>query len=320
MKREQHIDSRSVSIVFWGTPEFAIPALQELVAHKYTLVAVVTNPDEPAGRNQILTPPPVKVCAETNNIAVLQPVTLKNAEIKLPNADVFVVAAYGKIIPKEMLAMPKYGSLNIHPSLLPRWRGPSPIQYAILSGDAETGVSIMQIDELMDHGPVIAQVAVSIGSHSTYSTLHDTLSKKGAELLIGVLPDWINGNKKGAMQDDIKATYSKMLKKDDARIDWSKNADAIERMVRALNPKPGVWTIWPGEKICRVRIIDAEIENEEPPYGSPGYVWQNEKKELFVKTGKRSIRIKTLTIEGKKAMDARSFAHGHGAVIGSTFI
>lgn len=316
-------------IIFWGTPEFALPSLEALIKHGYKIAAVVTNPDEPAGRKNILTSPPVKVLAKKHKIPVFQPTSLKDPNFKkeVPEADLYVVAAYGKIIPKEIIDLPKYGSLNVHPSLLPRWRGPSPIQYTILQSDIETGVTIMKMDELMDHGPIVAQQRLGITNDKlqmtkiTYQELHDQLAKFGADLLLETLPKWLRGEITPIPQDDAQATYSKILKKDDGRIDWEKSAEEIERMVRAFNPWPGTWTLWPtGESIYRIRIEEADFIDSEPPRGSPGYVWKNEKRPLLVKTDHGSLVVLKLTPGGKKTLEVKSFLHGYPNIIGAALI
>lgn len=310
-------------ILFWGTPEFALLSLEGLLKGGFRVVGVVTNPDEPAGRKQILTPPPVKVLAQKHNIPVYQPENLKNfPQLELPEADLYVVAAYGKIIPKNILEKPRYGVLNIHPSLLPRWRGPSPIQYTILSGDSETGVTIMQMDELMDHGPIIANSKFEIlNSKITYRELHDRLAKLGAELLAETLPKYLGGKISPIPQDNSQATFSKILKKDDGRIDWKRPAEEIDRMIRAFNPWPGAWTLAPtGDKIYRVKIEEGEDTEAESAAGSPGFLWQQDTRTLLVKTGQGSIRIRKLTLEGKKPLDGAAFLSGYSHLVNTTFV
>ena len=311
--------------LFWGTSEFAIPSLRVLVKNGYQVTAVVTNPDKPVGRKQTLTPSSVKLLAKKYKIPVFQPENLKDDNFKkeLPETDLFVIAAYGKIIPKEILELPKFGAINLHPSLLPRWRGPSPIQYAILHGDKEVGVTIMKMDERMDHGPVIvaSNFQLSASSRPVYRELHDKLAELGADLLMEALPKYIRGEIAPEPQNDAKATYSKILKKDDGRIDWKKPAEGIERMVRAFNPRPGTWTIWPSDKkIYRIRIAKSDFTEEEPAAGFPGYVWQDKKTPLLVKTGKGSLIIRSLTLEGKKPLSAESFIKGYPQIVGTTLV
>ncbi len=311
-------------ILFFGTPEFAFPILAMLIKESYLVTGVITRPDEPKGRDYIITPPPIKVFAEKHNLPVFQPETLipERWQNEIPEADLFIVAAYGKIIPNEILTFPRLGALNIHPSLLPRWRGPSPLQYTILSGDTETGVTLMLMDERMDHGSIIAQKKLSIGEKKiTAQELHDTLSHLGAELLKESLQQWLAGTITPEMQDDTKATYSKIIKKDDGRIDWKKPAQDLERKIRAFTPWPGAWSLWPTEKqIYRVRVESAEISDEESPYGSPGYIWKQSKKFLLIKTGKGSLAVRRLTLGGKKAMSVAELIHGYPKLIGSTVI
>lgn len=311
------------SLLFFGTSDFAVPALESLIRNGHRIAGVITNPDERTGRKQTLTPPPVKICAQKYNIPVFQPERLEAERFKkeMPAADIFIVAAYGKIIPKKILNLPAYGTLNIHPSLLPRWRGPAPIQYAILHGDRKTGVTIMQIDELMDHGPIILQKeTTSDPQKMSYRELHDELARLGAELLVSILSRWIAGRIVPVPQNDAQATYSHMITKNDGRIDWSKPAEEIERMTRAFNPWPGAWTLWPDESgIKRIRIETAETASNEPSPGAPGYVWSTGN-EVLVKTGKGSTTIRKLGIEGKRVTDAGSFLRGHQNIIGATLI
>ncbi|MBI3442302.1 MAG: methionyl-tRNA formyltransferase [Candidatus Sungbacteria bacterium] len=332
------------SILFLGTPEFSIPALDALIAGKYDLVGAVTNPDEPVGRKRILTSPPVKLLAQKHSIPVFQPEKLKRElwDRQIPAADLLVVAAYGKIIPKSILEIPKYGTLNIHPSLLPRWRGASPIQSAILAGDADTGVTIMQVDERMDHGPVVAQQIIPIGNRKvTYSRLHDELAEIGAKLLLETIPGYISGAITPTPQDDAKAIYCAVLAKDDGRIDWNKSAEEIERMVRAFDLWPGAWTTWsvPDSRSYRIHIDEADLIRDHNPAGTPGLVWSNvdppssrpvgtseglfslkeNKKALLVQTGKGSIEIRRATLEGKKSLTGAELLHGYPRLVGAIF-
>lgn len=315
--------SVNFSILFFGTPGFALPVLQALITSEYPIVGVVTNPDEPVGRKHELTPPPVKVLAEKHSIPVFQPEKLKCElwDHEIPPADLFIVAAYGKIIPKAILEIPKYGTLNVHPSLLPCWRGASPIQSAILAGDTDTGVTIMQLDELMDHGPIVAQQILHIGDRKyTYPELHDELAKKGARLLLETIPGWVNETIMPTPQDHAKATYCAMLNKDDGRIDWKKSAEEIERMIRAFNPWPSTWTLWhASDRTYRLRIDEADLIPDEPLLGSPGLVWKKEKA-LLVKTSRGSIEIKRATLEGKKILTGAELLHGYPQLVGATFI
>ena len=317
----------NLSILFFGTPEFALPALGALIKNGYGIVGVITRPDERVGRKQILTPPPVKILAEHHGIPVFQPERLDARDFaagKIPRADLFIVAAYGKIIPKDILEIPQYGALNIHPSLLPRWRGPSPIQYTILNGDTETGVTIMKMDEKMDHGPIVSSIKYQVSSIKIiYRELHDELAKAGAKLLIETLPLYLDGKITPVPQDDAQATYSKILTRDDGRIDWQKSADGIERMIRAFTPWPGAWTLWPtGEKILRVRIEKAEQISAGGALqaGGPGFVRTEKNNPIVARTGDGFLAAQRIGVEGKKITDADSFLRGYPQVIGASFI
>lgn len=309
-------------IIFFGTPEFAFPSLAALVNSGYSPLLVVTNPDEPAGRKQILTSPPVKLYAQEKNIPVFQPVHLADDINKIPEADLFIIVAFGTIIPQKLIDKPRLGALNIHPSLLPHLRGPSPIQSAILRGDLETGVTLIKIDELMDHGPIISQVRFSLKEKAwTSPQLHDALASIAGDMLVHVIPKWAAGEINAVAQDDLKATYCKLLKKDNGRIPWSRPAEEIERMVRAYTPWPSAWTLWPGrDKIYRIRIDEARVIEEESPVGSPGYMWQTEAEPLLVKTSKASLAIKKLTIEGRITLSAKDFLRGNPQLLGATFV
>ena len=314
-------EASGIRTIFWGTPEFAIPAFEALVNSGYSVVAAVTNPDEPKGRKQILIPPPVKVFVEKRGIPFLQPRSLSGFAPKLRelNADIFVVAAYGKIIPKEILDMPKYGSINIHPSLLPRWRGPSPIQHSILAGDKETGVTLIAMDEKMDHGPIVATRRIELGERKAgYKELHDELAALGAELLIEILPGWIRGEITLMPQDDAQATYSKIIGKDDGKIDWQKSVLEIERMIRAFSPWPSSFTFWQrNQNRLRLEIEGAEAIEKNQGIIVPGSVWKDETGALFVQTGKGNLRIMRIHPEGRKAMTAEEFLNGYSDIVGS---
>lgn len=310
-----------IRILFFGTSAFAVPALEALAANGYTIAGIITQPDEPAGRGQVLTPPPIKTAALGLRLHAIQPKDLGNADWKvhIPEADLYIVAAYGKIISSSLLEIPRLGALNIHPSLLPRWRGPSPIQYAILHGDAETGVTIMSMDAAMDHGPIVAAVTCPLsGTAETYAHLHDTLAVMGAALLIKTLPAWIAGEAIPLPQNHLSATYTKILTRDDGRINWKKSAQEIERMVRAFQPWPGAWTLWTRDGAqLRLRIEAAEWTPDMPPLRKPGLVWQDGAGELRVAAAQGSLVIKKIGAEGKDVTDAASFVRGYPAIIGA---
>lgn len=318
-----------IKILFFGTSEFAVPILEKLIENNYSIAAIITQPDKPTGRKQILTPSPVKILAQTHNLTILQPETLKefsfnefpNLIAKIKNLELIISASYGKIIPKYILDLPKYGSLNVHPSLLPKYRGPSPIQTAILNGDKETGVSIMLMDEKMDHGPIIAQEIISLNDEAPkFTQLHNKLSMVGANLLVNMIPKLIRREVKPISQDDAKATYTKIITREDGKINWDKSAEEIDRQIRAFNPWPGCWTIMNREKSPkRVKVINgiARIRDKEDNF-LPGQVFKFESKKNFqittgsekmmlVKCGENYLEILKLQVEGKKIITGEDF-------------
>lgn len=308
-----------IKVLFWGTPEFAVRPLETL-AENFNVVAVVSNPNEPIGRKRVLTSPPIKAAAEKHGISVLQPEKLDAGfkfQISSLNPDLFVVAAYGKIIPKEILDIPRFGSLNIHPSLLPRWRGASPIQYVILNGNAETGVTVMLMDEKMDHGPIITNAKYKIqNAKLTTPELAEILSNVGAELIVETIPKWIKGETQPVLQDESKATYCKILKKEDGKIDWSKSAMDIERQIRAFTPWPGSFTFWKrSEKEVRLEMVKADIA-EKLRNLKPGVIFIEENG-LFIATGNGILEILEIQPEGKKEMNVKDFINGYRDIDGT---
>ena len=310
-------------IIFFGTPEFGVSVFERLIDSDYRPILVVTTPDMPTGRKQTLTPPPVKQLAQTHKIPILQPerlekfTTLLNQESRIKNQeiDLIIVAAYGKVIPKEILAIPKHGALNVHPSLLPRWRGPSPIQYAILNGDTETGVTIMLMDEELDHGPILSNFIFQISDFRfTTEELTNKLAELGANLLLETIPKWITGEIKPKEQDHKKATYSKIITKEDGHIDWLKSAEEIERQIRAFTPWPGSFSFW---DTMRIRITKGIIDST--PQSKPrtsGQIFLNNENQLSVQTGEEIFRIEKLQPDGKNEMTSKQFFNGHPDIIG----
>ena len=259
---------RMSRIVFMGTPEFAVPVLQALIETQH-VVGVVTQPDKPAGRGRNLKPSPVKVVAEAANIPVFQPKSLRKAEraaqLRDWEPDLIVVAAFGQILRPHVLDLPPHGCLNVHASLLPRWRGASPIQHAILAGDAETGISLMQMDAGLDTGPVFVTESVTIAADETASTLHDKLANLGGTMIRQYLDAIIAGDYSAETQDDTQSTYAPMISKDDGAVDWSDSAEQIDRLIRAMTPWPGTYTFWDD---VQLKILDASVNtasnNAEP--------------------------------------------------------
>ena len=251
----------SLRIIFAGTPDFAAVALQAIINSGHEVAAVYTQPDRPAGRGRKLKPGPVKQLAMAHAIPVCQPVSLKDEseqqKLRDWNADLMVVAAYGLILPKAVLEIPRFGCLNIHASLLPRWRGAAPIQRAILAGDTESGISIMQMDVGLDTGDILLRTAIEIESHDTGGSLHDKLAIQGAKDLLSALNQVSQQQLTPIAQDNAQASYAHKLDKSEAHIDWSQSANSIERLVRAFNPWPMAFTLLNGKPL---RIYKAEVE------------------------------------------------------------
>jgi len=294
-------------IIFAGTSQFGIPTLEKLLSLNYQLATVVTQPDKPVGRKQVLTPSPIKVWALKHNIPVEQPEKIGQLQTQISDLkpDLLLVAAYGQIIPKAILDLPRFGSINIHGSLLPKYRGASPIQSAILNGDKETGITLIKMDEQMDHGPIIAKEVLRLSGSETFPELYEKLSHVSAELVSKALPEWFSGRVKAAEQIHTHATYTKLLKRDDGRLDWSSNAREIDQKIRALNPEPGTYTTLDGKT---VKILAAETLNESK-IELPGKIY-NRSGELAVKCLDGSILIKELQPEGKKPMSGKDFLNG----------
>ena len=316
-----------MNIIFFGTSEFALPALEKLKASHMAPVLIVSTPDKPRGRNLKLSPTPVTEWAEKNKIEVITPEKLKDEEtlnlLKEKNPDICIVASYGKIIPKEILEIPQKGTLNIHPSLLPKLRGPSPIQTAMLHNE-ETGVTIMLTDEEVDHGPILKSEKRKAKSEKlTYKQLEKELAELGAGLLIEVLPKWISGKIKPKEQEHAKATFTKKISKEDGHINWNEPAEIIERKIRAYNPWPGTYTFFEQNntpstmlraKKIRLIILEGEaipMDKKLPP--GTAYTFKNT---LAVATSKDALLINKIKPEGKKEMTGEEFLKGYPDIIG----
>ncbi|MDD4902487.1 MAG: methionyl-tRNA formyltransferase [Patescibacteria group bacterium] len=310
-----------LKIIFAGTPDFAVPVFKALIADTdFEIVAVITQADKPIGRKQELTSGPVKTVALENNLKVLQPAKIKDIkdEIAALKPDFIVVIAYGQIIPQSILDIPKFGCINIHASLLPRWRGAAVIQAPILSGDTETGVTIMKMDKGLDTGPIIAQMRINILKNETAETLHDELAKLGAQMLPETLKAFASGVMELKPQNEKLATYARELKKEDGKIDWAKPAVEIERMVRAYMPWPSAF----GQlqiKNYKLQIIKIlEVENNVLPINKfkIGEIFLDNEK-MAMQCGDGALVIKKLQLEGGKPMTAEEFLRGHADFIGS---
>jgi methionyl-tRNA formyltransferase len=307
-------------IIFFGTPSFALPALKGLLEGPDPVVAVVTQPDRRKGRGQKVIPTPVKELALQHGLTVLQPERVKEEtfleRIKNIYPDLFVVVAYGQIFPKSLLVLPKHGAVNVHGSLLPKYRGAAPIPWAILEGEEVTGVTTMMMDEGMDTGGMLLQAKIPIGERETGESLHDRMALSGALLLTETVQGMKTGTIHPTPQDPTLATYAPSIKKEDGTIDWKREAREIDRQVRALNPWPGAFTRWDGKFL---KIYKGEVRKERPR-GKAGTVAWVGADFIEVETGKDSFLIQEVQLEGGKKMDARNFLSGHPIPVGTTFI
>ncbi len=317
-------------IIYMGTPQFAVPALETLIAGSkpglvlqegYEIVTVITRPDKPSGRGKEVVYSPVKQLALSQEIPVWQPGSLKRQEniemLAAYQSDLFIVAAFGQILPQAVLDLPRYGTLNIHASLLPKYRGVSPISEAILQGDTETGVTIMLIDAGVDTGPILLQRAIPIAEDDTTGSLTLKLAALGASALLEALPLWVQGKITPQPQDERFASHTHMLHKEDGKIDWNRPADVLARTVRAFTPWPGAYTNW-GNKI--LKIISAHTIQSDPGSearaGTVSLRKENGLQTLAVATGNGLLIIEKLQLEGKKVMNADEFLRGYSHIIG----
>ena len=303
-------------LIFLGTPEFSIPSLWKLISNDLKPDLVLTQPDKPAGRHKKMRPSPVKLLAQENNLEISQPPTLKDEQVadifKKMSPDLGVVVAYGKIIPAAMLEIPKHGFLNLHPSLLPKYRGPSPIQTAILNGDVKSGVTIMLLDKGMDTGPMLSQKSVKLDSGETSETLHDKLSHLGADLLVETISLYLSGKIQPKAQDNNQAVVTKIITKEDGKVNWHQSAQAIDRQIRAYHPWPGAWTTWQGKKI---KIVNASPIKKQGNDKLGQVIKQGQK--VLVSCGKDCLSIIDLQLEGKKILPSNEFIRGHPNFISS---
>ena len=301
-------------IVFAGTPKFAVKSLSVLNQSNHEVIAVYCQPDRPKGRGKVLTACPVKIFAEENNLLVIQPEDFKDkqsqSQLALLNPDVMVVAAYGQILPKSILQIPKLGCLNIHASLLPRWRGAAPIERAILEGDRETGISIMKMNEGLDTGDIMLVKKCMISNHETAKTLHDTLSNIGANAILETLNMF--PTLKARSQQNNDATYAEKVTKDEAQIDWHQSAEQISRAIRAFNPRPIAYTNAMAKQFKNrvLRIIEAEVVNRQTT-NSPGEVIKYDKDICHVATSNGVINLKKVQLSGKKEVSIKDFNNAY---------
>ena len=308
-----------LKIIFAGTPDFAVPALAALIDAGHDVMLVLTQPDRPSGRGMKLKPSPVKELALQHKIEVFQPETLKDvdaqARIEATKADVMIVAAYGLIIPTNVLQMPRLGCYNIHASLLPRWRGAAPIHRSLLAGDAETGVTIMEVVPALDAGAMVSKGVLRIGERDTTQSLHDALAKMGADLMVDTMKKLADKGQLPAMpQDESLVTYAAKLQKSEAGIDWSQSADLISRQVRAFNPFPVAHAMLGGE-VCRIWMATASGDSVNQ---KPGTVLEMSAG-ILVACGSGVLTIEELQLPGGKRLKAKDFVTGHGLKVGQYF-
>ncbi len=305
--------------IFFGSPEFAVPCLDALNGIS-EVVAVISQPDRPAGRGLSMRPPAVKQRALELGLDVWQPTKLRTAEfaerLRTLEADVAVVVAYGRILPLAVLEAPRAGCVNVHASLLPRWRGAAPIQWAIVHGDEETGVTLMQMDEGMDTGPIVATAATRIEAADDAATLSERLSNMGAALLREQLPRYLAGELTPKQQDDAAATMAPLLDKSDGRIQWNKPAQAVHNQIRGMNPWPGAHTVL-GER--RIKVHRTLATTLDPEGARPGEVIALDPEGILVACAEGTLEIQELQESGRKRVDARAFASGRGVAVGDCF-
>lgn len=306
-----------MKILFMGTPDFAAHILKRLIEAGHEIMGVVTQPDKQKGRGKAISFPPVKEMAIEHRLSIYQPFKVKDPEfiqlIRELEPEVIVVAAFGQILPKELLDIPQYGCINVHASLLPKYRGAAPIQYSIIDGEEETGITIMYMDVGLDTGDMILQAKTPISPEETGGSLHDKLAVLGADLLIQALDDIKEGKATRTPQDDSKATYVKMLSKDMGNIDFTKSAVQIERLIRGLNPWPSAFTKLEGKTL---KIWKANIESTDR-VAKPGEILEVRKDAIVVMTGQDALVIRELQLEGKKRMSAEAFLRGYSVTVGT---
>lgn len=298
-----------MNIIFMGTPDFAVPSLKALIDSEYDVVGVVCQPDRPKGRGKKMSSPPVKVLAEEHSIPVLQPEKIRTEEffekLKSFKPDLICVTAYGRIIPKNILELPKYGCLNVHASLLPKYRGAAPINWAIINGEKTTGITTMLMDEGMDTGDILLKKEIHIEEDDTSIELSNKLSIIGAGLLIETIKKVQNDEIKPIKQNDDEATLAPIIKKDVGKTDWGKSAEEIRNLIRGTQPWPGAFTSYNGKNL---KIFKATVDDST---GNPGEIIISDKDRLVIGTGSKSLSIEELQIEGGKRLNISDFLRGN---------
>lgn len=313
--------SDNIKIIFFGTPDFAAGILKLLIDNKYNIAAVFTQPDKKVGRKQKIEFSPVKDLALKNKIEIFQPENLcvigLDEEIKNIEPDLFIVAAYGKILPKNILDIPKFGAINIHASLLPKYRGASPVQCAIFAGEKETGITLMKMNEKMDEGDILAQEKIEIGEDETADVLLKKLSKMGADMIVDFVPRWISGKINLVPQNHSEASYCKRVLREDGKIDWNSAAEEISRAWRAYHPWPGIYSILSlKNQSKRLKLLEIEIVSNMNTGEKNGKIIEyNQKVAVQAKNG--LVILKKIQLEGKKEMDIDEFLRGNAGFVGS---
>lgn len=298
-----------------GTPEFAVPSLKALIESEHEVVAVIAQPDRPKGRGHKLTPPPTKVLAEEYRVPVLQPEKIKTQEfldeLKELKPDLVCVTAYGKILPKDVLDLPPHGCINVHASLLPKYRGAAPINWALVRGETVTGITTMLMDEGMDTGDMLLKQELSITEDDDAGIISEKLSQMGGDLLLETISQLKQGVLEPEKQDESQATFAPMLKKSDGEIDWRKTAIEIHNLIRGMNPWPGTFTKLGDKslKIFRTKFVEGQ--------GPPGEIIKSDRHALHVATAEGALEILELQLEGNKRLDIKSFMTGHSIEIGT---
>jgi len=313
-----------MKVVFMGTPDFAVGALEEIIKAGHEVTAVITQPDKPKGRGKEMQISAVKACALSHGLPIFQPVRIKTpeavAQLRTYEADIFVVAAFGQILSKEILDMPKYGCVNIHASLLPKYRGAAPIQWAVIDGEEETGVTIQQMNEGVDTGDILTQEVVKLDAKETGASLFDKLAVCGAQLIVKTLEAIEKGTITPVKQDDSKSTHAKMLSKEMGKLDFSQEAVVLERKIRGLNSWPSAYTYFKGKtlKIWDADVIEMDLEDADfaEKYGS---VCEVTKDSFSIVTSKGALRVKEVQLEGKKRMEVSAFLLGYPIEKGMVF-
>lgn len=311
----KQINSHKTRIIFIGTASFGLPAFTALIKDsELEIVLVITGPDKPAGRKQIMAASPIKIAAVKNNLTVLQPEHIGDIreKISLLKPDLIIVAAYAQLIPEAILNLPKHGCLNLHASLLPKYRGSAIIQAAILNHDEQTGLTIIKMDKGLDTGPILAQTAIDIDAEDTAGTLYEKLAETGADFLLDTIKKYLAGKLTPQAQNSARSSYAKELTKADGLIDWSKPAEFIERFIRAMNPWPMAWTWQNGQQ---VKIISTQSEPLEINSYKPGKTFKYNSG-LAVQCGHDGLIITSLQLEGKNPLKSEEFLRGHKDFIG----